>query len=90
MVGFEEVGIPGSLIPAPFPFLPLPKGLINEVGGLGSWRAYVLKEDNIVEDIGQVWGVSREEAEEAAENIVEVELGNTIFGDIKAVGVVKE
>ena len=68
---WESLGVPDFLLPAPFPFLPIPKGLAMEMEGLRSYRAYVLR-DSTVEDLGTVYGRTREEAEEALENLVEI------------------
>jgi len=81
---WESLGVPGFLLPAPFPFLPIPKGLAMEVEGLRSYRAYVLR-DSTIEDLGTVYGADREEAMESAENLAAV-----TGGTFDAVGVVRE
>lgn len=87
---WEDLGIPEGMLPAPPPFLPVPRGLIRRMEGLGkSWTVQVLKADNTMEVVGAVWGEDKEEAEEAAENLVAAELGKNLFGVIKAVAVVK-
>jgi len=70
---WEDLGVPVDLIPAPFPFLPLPRGLVNRIEGMGSWSAYALRPGNIMESLGTVWGMDEEEALEALENLCEVE-----------------
>ena len=80
---WELLGVPEFLLPAPFPFLPIPKGLAMEMEGLRGYRAYMLK-GSTVEDLGIVYGKDREEAMEAAENIAELK------GTFDAVGVVRE
>jgi len=80
---WESLGVPDFLLPAPFPFLPIPKGLAMEMEGLRSYRAYVLR-DSTVEDLGTVYGKDREEAIEAAENLA------ATLGTFDAVGVIRE
>jgi len=69
MITWRSLGIPEGLLPAPPPFLPVPRGLVMEVEGLDSWRAYSLN-GNIMEDLGTVYGETEEEAMEALENLV--------------------
>ena len=80
---WESLGVPDFLLPAPFPFLPIPKGLAMGVEGLRSYRAYVLR-DSTVEDLGTVYGEDKEDAEEAAENLA------LVSGTFNAVGVIRE
>ena len=80
---WESLGVPEFLLPAPFPFLPIPKGLVVEMEGLRSYRAYVLR-NSTVEDLGTVYGEDREEAMEAAENRA------ATMGTFDAVGVIRE
>ena len=56
------------LEPAPFPFIPLPKGLVNKLEGLSPWKAWATR-GNMMEELGTVWGADENEAIEAAENI---------------------
>lgn len=79
---WESLGVPEFLLPAPFPFLPIPKGLAMELEGLKSYRAYVLR-DSTVEDLGTVYGADREEAIESAENLASTK------GTFDAVGVIR-
>lgn len=81
---WEGLGLPSFLLPAPFPFLPVPKGLVMDVEGLKSYRAYVLR-DSVAEDLGIVYGENKDEAMEAAENLAEV-----TGGGFTAVGVMRE
>lgn len=67
--GWRDLGIPDQLLPAPPPFLPLPKGLIMEMEGLDMWTAYAMYPPNVMEEIGTVYGASEAEALEAAEEI---------------------
>ncbi len=67
---WAELGVPSALIPSPPPFLPLPKGLLMKVEGLGSWKVQVLRPGNTLEEVGTVFAASRLEAEEAAEELV--------------------
>ena len=80
---WESLGVPDFLLPAPFPFLPIPKGLAMEMEGLRNYRAYVLR-NSTVEDLGTVYGEDREEAMEAAENLA------ATMGTFDAVGVTRE
>lgn len=87
----DELGIPEALKPAPFPMLPLPKGIVLGAEGLRPWRAYVLHMNNVIENLGVVWGKDKDEAEEAAHNLIEVKFNSgELTGIIKAVGVVRE
>ena len=76
---WRSLGIPEALLPAPFPFLPLPKGLIMEAEGLPSWRAYSLN-GSTMEDLGTVYAEVESEAIEAAENIARM---NGLFTAVK-------
>ena len=78
---WRSLGVPEALLPAPFPFLPLPKGLIMEAEGLPSWRAYSLN-GTIMEDLGTVYGDTENEAIEAAEGVARM---NGLFTAIKVV-----
>jgi len=80
---WESLGVPEFLLPAPFPFLPIPKGLAMEMEGLRGYKAYVLR-DSTVEDLGTVYGEDREEAMEAAEHLA------ATMGTFDAVGVIRE
>ena len=80
---WEGLGAPEGLIPSPPPLLPIPRAVVRFMEGLKPWKAYVLREPNVIEDIGLVWGTSKAEAEEAAENLV----GGP---GVMAVGVMKE
>ena len=77
-----NLGALEQVLPAPFPLLPLPKALINTLEGLYPWEVHVLREPNIMEARGIVWGETKTEAEEAAEAGIED------WGGIRAVGVV--
>ena len=66
---WEGLGVPDFLIPSPFPFLPIPKEIINRLEGLSPYRVYVMRELGFLEEVGRVWAGSRDEAEEAAENL---------------------
>lgn len=79
-----SIKILGVLEPSPFPFLPLPKEIINRVEGLSPYKVYVLRPPNIIEEAGRVWGADKEEAEEAAECLI----GEG--PDVLAIGVDKE
>jgi len=80
---WRGLGVPEGLLPAPPPFLPLPRGLVMEVEGLGSWKAYSLN-GTIMEDLGTVYGETESEAIEAAENLARMN------GGFSAVKVVRE
>lgn len=67
----DELGIPDSLHPTPFPFPPFPKGLLFRFEGLKDYKAYVLR-DSTLEYMGMVWGEDESEAIEAAENLAEM------------------
>ena len=68
---WESFGLPSFLIPAPPPFLPVPRGLVMEVEGLSEWEAYALNGTKM-ESLGTVYGEDEEEAMEAAENLARV------------------
>jgi len=70
-VNWTEFGLPSFLIPAPPPFLPVPRGLVMEVEGLDEWKAYALR-GTTMELLGTVYGDSESDAIEAAENIARV------------------
>ena len=57
-----------DLLPAPPPFLPAPRALINIMEGLRPYEAYALN-GNTMEELGTVWAGSEGEAIEAAENV---------------------
>jgi len=80
---WRSLGVPEALLPAPPPFLPLPKGLIMGVEGLPSWRAYSLN-GSMMEDLGTVYGETESEALEAAEGVAQMN------GGFSAVKVVRE
>ena len=63
-----DFGLPSFLIPAPPPFLPVPRGLVMEAEGLDEWEAYALR-GTTMELLGTVYGEDEEEAIEAAENL---------------------
>jgi len=67
---WKGLGVPEELLPAPPPFLPLPKGLVMKVEGLSEWEAYALR-GTTMESLGTVYGESESEAIEAGENIAE-------------------
>jgi len=66
-----DLGLPSFLIPAPPPFLPIPRGLVMKVEGLDEWEAYALR-GTMMESLGSVYGEDEEEAIEAAENLARV------------------
>jgi len=70
----NEIGIPDSLHPTPFPFPPFPKGLLFRFEGLRGYKAYVLR-DSTLEYMGMVYGEDESEAIEAAENKAEMDGG---------------
>ena len=78
---WRGLGVPEALLPAPPPFLPLPKGLVMEMEGLASWKAYSLN-GSIMEELGTVYGETELEAIEAAENLART---NGLFTAIKVV-----
>ena len=78
---WRGLGIPEAMLPAPPPFLPLPRGLVMEVEGLDSWRAYSLN-GSMMEDLGTVYGEIESEAIEAAENLARM---NGLFTAVKVV-----
>lgn len=80
----ERLGLPDELAPLPFPLLPIPKGLVMKVEGLGRYRAWALR-DSTIEELGYVYGGTKEEAEDAAENAAEV-----TGGPFSAIGVIRE
>lgn len=65
----EDLGIPRGMLPAPFPFPPFPRVLVNEANGLTSWSAVAVRDMGEMEDLGTVWGITESEAIEAAENV---------------------
>jgi len=65
---WEGLGIPSKILPAPPPFLPVPRGLVMQIDGLEEWTVYALRPPNIMEEVGVVYGETKREAEEAAEN----------------------
>lgn len=67
----DELRIPDSLHPTPFPFPPFPKGLLFRFEGLKGYRAYILR-DSTLEYMGMVYGEDESEAIEAAENLAEM------------------
>ena len=73
-----------DILPAPFPFIPLPRFLVNRSNGLRPYKAYSLRGIE-VEYLGTVYGEDKGEAIEAAENLAEV-----TGGGFDAVGVVRE
>ena len=68
---WEDIGIPSFLIPAPPPFLPVPRGLVMEVEGLDEWEAYAVR-GTTMESLGTVYGEDEDEAIEAVENVARV------------------
>jgi len=80
---WEKLGVPEFLLPAPFPYLPVPKGLVMKVEGLVPYEAYSLR-GSTVEGLGTVWGEDKNEAMEAAENLA------LMKGPFDAVGVMRE
>ena len=70
-MNWEDIGLLSFLIPAPPPFLPIPRGLVMETEGLDEWRAYFLS-GNMMEYLGTVYGEDEAEAMEAAENLARV------------------
>jgi len=70
----DGIGIPDSLHPTPFPFPPLPKGLLFRFEGLKGYRAYALR-NSTLEYLGMVYGEDESEAIEAAENKAEMDGG---------------
>ena len=70
-ISFEE------LLPAPIPFLPIPRGLIMSQEGLTAWHAYGVVGD-VMEDLGLVYAESEGEALEAAN-----ERGGGVFSAYK-------
>ena len=83
LLTWRSLGVPDALLPAPPPFLPLPKGLVMKVEGLNEWRAYSLN-GSMMEDLGTVYGETESEAIEAAENLARMN------GGFSAVKVVRE
>jgi len=69
-MNWEDLGLPSFLIPAPPPFLPVPRGLVMEVEGLDEWEAYSLRGTEVVL-IGTVYAEDEMEAIEAGENIAQ-------------------
>ena len=65
---WATLGLPSFLIPAPPPFLPVPRGLVMEVEGLSEWEAFALM-GTTMQPLGSVYGEDEEEAIEAAENL---------------------
>ena len=65
---WADIGLPSFLIPAPPPFLPLPRGLVMEIEGLDEYEAYALR-GTTMESLGSVYGDSELDAMEAAENL---------------------
>ena len=70
-MNWEDFGLPSFLVPAPPPFLPVPRGLVMEAEGLDEWEAYALK-GTTMERIGVVYGDGEIDAIEAAENLARV------------------
>ena len=68
---WESLGLPSFLIPAPPPFLPVPRGLVMEAEGLDEWEAYALVGTSM-ESLGTVYAEDEEEAIEAGENLARV------------------
>ena len=66
-LSWEGMGIPKKVLPAPPPFLPVPRGLIVGMEGLDEWEVYTLRGTQM-QSVGTVFAETREEAEEAAEN----------------------
>jgi hypothetical protein len=56
-----------EFLPAPPPFLPIPKKFVIDSEGLGEWKAYGVEGNELV-DLGSVYGADEDEALEAAEN----------------------
>ena len=70
-MNWEQIGLPSFLIPAPPPFLPIPRGLVMEIEGLDEWEAYSLR-GTTMEPLGTVYGDSELDAIEAAENMARI------------------
>lgn len=71
MMDWEDIGLPSFLVPAPPPFLPIPRGLVMRMEDLDEWEAYVLHGSSM-ESLGTVYGEDEDEAIEAAENLARV------------------
>jgi len=67
-MNWEQIGLPSFLIPAPPPFLPVPRGIVMGMENLDEWDAYILRGTSM-EHLGTVYGDSELDAMEAAENI---------------------
>ena len=70
-MNWTDLGLPNFLVPAPPPFLPVPRGLVMEMEGLDEWEAYALR-GTTMEPLGSVYAEDEEEAIEAAENLARV------------------
>ena len=67
-MNWEQFGLPSFLIPAPPPFLPVPRGLVMGMEDVDEWDAYILR-GTTMESLGTVYGDSEIDAIEAAENL---------------------
>lgn len=64
---WEDLGVPTQVVPAPPPFLPIPKGLVMKMEGLDTWSVLGLR-GNRMEEVGKVFAEDESEAFDAADN----------------------